>query len=163
MTEEDKRYLNGKIYKIINSVNDKCYVGSTISTLNRRLIEHKCYSKKARTATSKILIDEDPDNVSIQLIELYPCLTKKELLLRERYWLENMECVNKQRPIITREEKIQEKNDYNRNSYQNNIEARIAYSKQRIQCSHCPMEYNRGHKNQHYRRNHSQFDPPKYV
>ena len=145
---EDKRYLNGKIYKIINSVNDKCYVGSTTYTLNTRLIQHKSYSKISQITTSSILINEDPYNVSIQLIEDYPCLTKNELLLRERYWLENMECVNKKRPIITPEEKRK---------------ANLDRSKERIQCHHCDKQYNRYHKTRHYQNNHSQFDAPKYV
>jgi len=156
MTEEDKKYLNGKIYKIINSVNDKCYVGSTICALDKRLSGHKNSILKA---TSKILINEDPDNVSIKLIEEYPCLTKNELLLRERYWTDELECVNKFRPIRTREEKL----ECNRNCYHKNRERNTARFNQRIQCCHCDKQYSRSNKNQHYRRNHSQFDPPKYV
>ena len=31
----------GKIYKIIDNTNNNVYIGSTIKSLNRRLIEHK--------------------------------------------------------------------------------------------------------------------------
>ena len=41
------------------------------------------------------------------LIEEYPCETKQELLWRERFWIDNNNCINKYKPIITKEEKIQ--------------------------------------------------------
>jgi len=93
-------YSRGKIYKI---VSDKgCYIGSTTQTLRRRFQKHEADLKLNNRKCSSSSIME---NSKIILIEDYPCKTRKELLERERYWIENIECVNKERPIITKEEK----------------------------------------------------------
>jgi hypothetical protein len=39
------KYLNGKINKIVNDVDNLIYVGSTIRPLNRRFTGHKCDAK----------------------------------------------------------------------------------------------------------------------
>jgi predicted GIY-YIG superfamily endonuclease len=33
--------MNGFIYKITNSINDKVYIGKTLSTIDKRFAEHK--------------------------------------------------------------------------------------------------------------------------
>ena len=43
-------------------------------------------------------------NYSIILMELYPCGSKAELKARERYYIENNECVNKHIPGRTKKE-----------------------------------------------------------
>ena len=43
-------------------------------------------------------------NYTIVLVELSPCNSKMELHQRERYYIENNECVNKVVPTRTREE-----------------------------------------------------------
>ena len=44
-------YANGKIYKLINNIDDKIYVGSTCETLIQRKNEHK---KKAKQKNFKV-------------------------------------------------------------------------------------------------------------
>ena len=90
-------YQLGKIYKIVgNGLN---YVGSTCEpTLARRLAKHvnnyKRYLKgKGRDVTSFQIIESD--DYYIELIEAYPCCSKDELLVRERYWTNQIECINK--------------------------------------------------------------------
>eukprot|EP01080_Neovahlkampfia_damariscottae_P012895 gene12895-7314_t len=39
-------YQNGKIYKIINLTNEKCYIGSTTQKLSVRMAEHRSFYKK---------------------------------------------------------------------------------------------------------------------
>ena len=41
-----KYYANGKIYKIVNNIDNEIYVGSTIMSLVRRKAQHKINSKK---------------------------------------------------------------------------------------------------------------------
>jgi hypothetical protein len=48
---------------------------------------------------------ENNNNVSIELIELYPCESKKELHLREAYWIKQINCVNIKLPSTTDEDK----------------------------------------------------------
>jgi hypothetical protein len=39
----DKRYKDGKIYKIVSDKTDMVYIGSTIQTLIKRLCRHKTH------------------------------------------------------------------------------------------------------------------------
>jgi len=93
-------YKNGKIYRLICEETGKQYIGSTCTTLVRRLYNHK---HKANRCASKNLI-----NPTIILIEDYPCDRKEQLTARERYFIETMDCVNKQIPGRTNAEYYQD-------------------------------------------------------
>jgi len=90
-------YQNAKIYKLTGE-NGLYYYGSTIRDLNTRLTEHRCKSKKHQL-TSKLLT-----NPTIELLENYPCNNKLELLEKERWYIENNECVNRKVPNKQRKE-----------------------------------------------------------
>jgi len=91
-------YSKSKIYKIYNdSIPDKVYYGSTINTLVKRLGQHKDNFSKC---TSKQLFP----NAKIVLVEKFPCNDKDELTKRERWYIENNECVNKYIPGRTQKE-----------------------------------------------------------
>ncbi len=83
-------YKNGKIYKLVCSETQQIYIGSTCSTLVKRLSQHKCKKNKCK---SKSFI-----NPKIFLIEDFPCERKEQLLAREREHIENNYCVNLQKP-----------------------------------------------------------------
>lgn len=93
-------YNNGKIYRLDSSKGT--YVGSTVATLSKRLTDHKCSYKSYQRGTIRFItchvILEDP-TCTITLVEAYPCATKKDLLIREKYWIGQIECVNKCNPI----------------------------------------------------------------
>ncbi len=97
-------YSQGKIYRL-DSENGT-YIGSTVAPLNVRLSQHKSSLKsfedgRIRFITCHTVVNA-PD-LEISLIEDYPCKTRQELLLREKYWInfyaERMEIVNKCDPI----------------------------------------------------------------
>jgi hypothetical protein len=92
-------YRKGKIYKIVCNITGRTYYGSTVVALCKRLGQHKAFSNNC---TSKIIIQGG--NYDIVLVELFPCNTKEELHARERYFIENNECVNKVIPTHTRKE-----------------------------------------------------------
>jgi len=102
-------YTKSKIYKLI-SPSGLVYIGSTTKSLVERKCGHRAaYEKYAednsRTYTRSFkLFEEGIDRVDIILIEEYNCNSKEELLKRERYYIESTECVNKNRPIVTKEE-----------------------------------------------------------
>jgi hypothetical protein len=104
-----KDYSKGKIYKLVSPLG-LVYIGSTCEpTLARRKTKHKSDYKtwkkgKKGYITSFKLYDEDDDNVDIVLIEKYPCETKDELHKRERYFIETVECVNKNLPSRSKQE-----------------------------------------------------------
>ena len=48
--------------------------------------------------TSHLIIDEDPENCGIEIVEEYPCNNLSELKVREVYWKSKLDCVNKHTP-----------------------------------------------------------------
>ena len=100
-------YQNGKIYKITSLHTDKCYVGSTtLKYLSSRLGGHKQDLKRGKNVSSKYILEFG--NCKIVLLELYPCNSKDELLARERYYIENFDCVNKKIPGRTMKEYVED-------------------------------------------------------
>jgi len=100
-------YKNGKIYRIVCNETGLCYVGSTTSTLTKRLSSHKSSYKNYLEENSNYVTSYkilEKGNYDIVLIEEYPCENKQQLHARERYYIETMECVNKIIPIRTKEE-----------------------------------------------------------
>ena len=97
-------YQTGKIYKIISPHTDKCYVGSTTKDrLSNRLAQHRSDFKTGnKNITSKYILELG--DYEIVLLELYPCNSKDELHMRERYYIEALDCVNKQIPNRSQKE-----------------------------------------------------------
>ena len=95
-------YKNGKIYKITSQ--DKLYIGSTTQSLSQRLGGHKADNK---FTTSLYHFVYYPD-CQITLIETYPCNSREELLMRQRYHIDqNPNCINKcKKPLLSEEERI---------------------------------------------------------
>ena len=83
-------YKEGKIYKIISNHTTDIYIGSTVSTLTKRLSRHK----HGGSSSSEIIKYGD---AKIILIEKYPCNDKDELRMREQYHIDNNKCINKVR------------------------------------------------------------------
>ena len=102
------RYKNGKIYKLVSDVSEKIYIGSCCIPLPKRLYRHKMRYKYELNGVSRVGSPRElfklNGNVSIILIELFPCGNKMELEKRERYWIENLECVNYRIPTRTQKE-----------------------------------------------------------
>ena len=92
---------NAKIYKIVDNTNDDIYIGSTCDSLKRRLTNHKCdykcFLKGLRNNIKSFDILKN-DDYKIELLEACEVKTKDELLARERYFIENNECINKNIP-----------------------------------------------------------------
>jgi len=91
-------YNLGKIYKIVDNTNNNVYIGSTCEPiLARRLAKHignfKSYKKGKFHFISSFKIFEN-GNYNIVLIEDFPCENKNQLYARERYWTENINCIN---------------------------------------------------------------------
>lgn len=105
------KYLQSKIYKLVNDQSDDVYYGSTTLSLRERFELHKSeYIRKHGSCASSILFDTGV--VSIELVENYPCREKKELLERETYYIKNFKNVNKQNAITSKEEKLEQINKW---------------------------------------------------
>ena len=108
-------YANGKIYKIVCNQSNKVYIGSTTLTLHKRLINHKSDSKsttRRKCKSTEIIINND---YYIELIEDYPCLTRKELCCREYDIQLKMDCINIGRPYCSIEERLEYQQKYRDN------------------------------------------------
>ena len=103
----NKKYQNGKIYKIVDKTNGNIYIGSTCEKLVRRLSKHVssykvyCRNKKDYTSSYEILKNGDYE---IILIESFPCKGKDELHKQERYHIDKTKCINKNNPTRTKED-----------------------------------------------------------
>ena len=98
-------YSKGKIYKIECNETGEVYYGSTTQKyLSERMSGHRCaYRKwlkgKVRKCQSYDIIERG--NYSYSLVEDYPCERKEQLLSRERWFIQNNECVNKVFPATS--------------------------------------------------------------
>ena len=148
-------YQLGKIYKIVDNTNGNVYIGSTCEpTLARRLSNHvQDYKRREiRNNNTRSFQIIDNNNYDIILIENYPCERKDELHARERYYIEALECVNKQIPARTRKEfniynKVKQ-NMYNKTYYINNKETLLIKQSVQVLCP-CGKQHTKNHKTRH--------------
>jgi len=89
-------YSKSKIYKIICNTTGLVYFGSTTQLLCQRKAKHIDNFIKNGNTTSKFVLENN--NYEMILVENYPCLNKEELHSRERFYIENNNCVNKYIP-----------------------------------------------------------------
>lgn len=61
----------GKIYKIVNHINNKVYIGCTINSLDKRLCEHlyRCFNTDSNTKLYNSIRKYGTEHFSIELIE----------------------------------------------------------------------------------------------
>lgn len=87
--------IEGVIYKITNNINNKVYIGSTMSGLVKRkrvhltnLLKNKHHSKKLQNSFNKHGID-------CFIFEIIEKCSNKIILEREQYWLDYLDSYNK--------------------------------------------------------------------
>ena len=94
-----EKYQKGKIYKIVCNKTGLVYIGSTIQPLKTRLAKHKTDYKLTLKGINrynrdvfKVLENQD---YNMELLEEYPCETKKDLLIKEGEYQITTPCVNR--------------------------------------------------------------------
>jgi hypothetical protein len=102
-------YQNGKIYYIVCDTTGLKYYGSTTkkylsARLGAHIYDYNRYLKGLQNYITSYKVLENK-NYKIVLVENYSCNSKDELLQRERYYIENNDCVNKCVPIRLEGEK----------------------------------------------------------
>ncbi len=118
-------YSKGKIYKLYSVSNkDLVYYGSTIETLNTRLIKHIYKYKNNSSCTSKKVLAAG--DYKMELIENFPCNSKAELERREGEYTKNNKCVNERIAGRTKkeynEDNKEHKKQYDKEYYKKNKE-----------------------------------------
>jgi hypothetical protein len=129
-------YSKGKIYKIVCMTTGATYYGSTCDTLNSRLSKHlydfKKFIKGEKLKYYSSFEVLKSDNYEISLVENVNCNTKKELLLRERFIIQNNTNVNILYATITPErlnDIITRNRENQRKHYKNNLPKYKEYTK----------------------------------
>ena len=149
-------YQLGKIYKLSSPSANIVYYGSTCEKyISTRLAKHrsdykhylnnKGNNKGRYTYSFKVLECED---YKIELLEKYPCNNVDQLETRERWYIENNECVNKVIPTRTKKEWEQDNREYileQRQEYRTNNKDKLnARASQKIVCQ-CGCQIRRNH------------------
>ena len=95
MSSSQNKYINSKIYKIVNDVNDDVYVGSTYNLLCRRMEKHRSHRfQYAHRPLYKLMIDLGVQHFHIELVEDFPCENKEQLRKREGHFIREMGTLN---------------------------------------------------------------------
>jgi len=141
-------YNNAKIYKLWTPESDDIYIGSTCSTLCKRLSGHKA---KNNHYTSKYLFENFSD-VRIELLENYPCNDKKELYDKEAYYIKNNKCLNERIPNRSKKDYAEEHKEevaIYQKKWRNENKDRIDEITKCIYVCECGCEFTRKHLPKH--------------
>ena len=84
------RFSNGKVYKLVNGIDSKIYIGSTTQILCKRLADHKYAAKNKQTVLYTHFNTIGWDKVRIILIESVECFNKEQLTQREQHYIDLM-------------------------------------------------------------------------
>ena len=140
-----KSYGNGKIYKILNHIDDKCYIGSTTQSLSKRMGKHRIDMKnsiKCNRMLYKHMIEHGTEQFYIELVENYPCQSVEELRKREGELIRLYGTLNKAVAGRTREET----NKAYRDSHQDQINLYLDNTKEkRLETQKAYREKNKQH------------------
>jgi hypothetical protein len=106
--------MKGIIYKIVCNETNEVYYGSTTQKINERILEHKkkCRYWKAgkyNYVSSFQIIDRN--NYNYEVVEEVDYLDKRELEERERWYIVNNACINKNIPTRTMKEHYEDNKD----------------------------------------------------
>jgi hypothetical protein len=130
-------YLKSKIYKLTSSNTNDIYIGSTVNNLAKRKAQHisnyKRYLINGGNYMTSCKIIEFGGDIDICLLEEYPCNNTEQLHQRERFYIENYNCVNKLVPTRSIQEYYEVNKDkykeYNREYYKLNKDKYKEYIK----------------------------------
>jgi hypothetical protein len=125
----------GRVYKIWTTNNPQIYIGSTFKSLEKRLQKHEGHFIEESAITSRKILQFG--DYKISLLEEIEVENRDQLKWRERFWLEKLKeegfsIVNKLKPIISEEERKQEKRDYRKKHRDEMlIKSKIYYEKEK--------------------------------
>lgn len=137
------KYENSVIYKLVHKNdqdNENIYVGSTTNFRGRKIKhKNKCCNENALNGKTFVyqFIRENGgwDEWEMLAIETYPCESKRELEIRERYHIETLKPkLNKQLPTRTHKEYLEDNKEeisIKNKEYRNNNKEKIKEQKKK--------------------------------
>lgn len=147
----------GYIYKLTSVHTDKCYVGSTIQSIEKRFYDHSHHYAYWKNGTqhytsSFVLFELGIDAVQIEIIEEIVFENIIQLKDKERFYININNCVNKIIPNRTRNERYVDnpkKDLLNNKKYYEKNKKNICLSRsEKILCQ-CGNEITKGCKTRH--------------
>lgn len=91
-------YSQSKIYKLRCKNTGQVYIGSTTTDLDHRLQTHESdYRRYTKNGKYHYVSSFDiirGSNYTITQLEAHPCSSRKELMCRERHWIERYSRLN---------------------------------------------------------------------
>ncbi len=121
--------INGKVYRVICNETNETYYGSTVQSIKTRMYQHT----RANVTRCKSIIDRG--NYRYEVCEEVVCDDRTVLYDRERFWIQNNECINKQIPNRKYPEFYKDNRDkilqYKKEHYQKNRQRLLDYKKYR--------------------------------
>jgi hypothetical protein len=92
-------YNEGKIYKIVNDVNDIIYIGSTTAKLAKRMTYYRTITNPKDKSFYNAMKEIGTEHFKIILVKNFPCNSKAELAAEEykimkEYEKDNVELYN---------------------------------------------------------------------
>ena len=89
-------YCNGKIYQILNDIDDEVYIGSTVVALSDRMSKHRnCTKKDSNIKLHQHMKLVGVEHFYIELLENYSCGNVEELRAKEGEWIRKKGTLNK--------------------------------------------------------------------
>ena len=89
-----------KIYKIVDKSNNDNYIGSS---------KQKSLKARPLKKTHEFYKNRKYEDCEVIILEIFKYETKQDILWKEREWIEKTDCINKNLPILTEEERKQQK------------------------------------------------------
>ena len=103
---------SGYVYRIHCNIKNEDYYGSTDRDIEERMEYHRASIDHPAKPVSASIIERN--DWSYEIMEEVDYIIRVDLLMRERYYIENYPCINIIIPYRTMEEKRQYNIEYNR-------------------------------------------------
>jgi hypothetical protein len=116
-------YSQGRIYQIVNDIDDDVYIGSTCNSLSNRMCQHKVRMKQSNCENRRLyqhIKEIGIEHFRIELIEYFPCETKEQLHAREGQLIRQLGTLNCKIEGRT-------KNEYNEDNKEDILEKQKQY------------------------------------
>jgi hypothetical protein len=101
---------SGYVYKIHCNITGEDYYGSTDRDIEERMEYHRMSPEHPAKPVSVSIIERN--DWSYEIMEEVDYIIRVDLLMRERYYIENYPCININSPYRTMEEKRQYNIEY---------------------------------------------------
>jgi len=124
--------IYGRVYKIVNDVDDQIYVGSTVQALSMRMSGHRRDSKKS-TKESKLYLfmrSAGVNHFKAVLLEEDEFKSKEELRAREHYWIQELRPeLNCKGAYLNKEQKRESQHKWGKDNPEKLREAKQKWAK----------------------------------